>query len=97
MYIPQTGIFSFLKFIFGTKVNRSDNHISSKCPDKKDRTKHKCANCNSSRVESIKAKALGHTTSSQECPLFKTELNNVMEKTMGMSKSMTISKNWIVT
>ena len=85
----------------GTNINVcmycSENHKASVCPNRKAKDKHQCANCLNSNIESIKVKAIGHSTSSQECPIFKNELNRVLDRTIGLSKQMPLQKNWVVT
>ena len=77
----------------------SDNHLSRDCPIKKskDTTKYKCANCCKSSNQNIAQGAMGHTTTSQECPIFQKELKSTLSRTMGMSSHTELSKNAIVT
>ena len=77
----------------------SDNHMSRDCPVKKKKevNNYKCANCCNSPNPRTKAGAIGHATTSHDCPVFQRELKNMLNRTMGMSSSSELSKNAIVT
>ena len=55
----------------------SKNHKSSKCPSKKDKKTHKCANCIRSNNPSIKNRAGTHCSTSAKCPIFIKEVEKL--------------------
>ena len=77
----------------------SKNHLSKECALKKTKNtdSYKCSNCSKSPIESIKSNAMGHTTTSHNCPIFQKELKNLLSRTMGMSSTSELPKNAIVT
>ena len=77
----------------------SGNHLSRDCQIKKDKNPEnfKCSNCAKSSSETIKAGAMGHTTTSPNCPIFQRELKAMLNRTMGMNSSNILAKNAVVT
>lgn len=60
------------------------NHRSKDCQSKRDPTKHKCSNCSKSKIQSIRSKAVGHTTTSKACPIVQREVETLVNRTAGL-------------
>ena len=66
-------------------------HQSKYCKNKKDKSKHNCANCLNSKIPSLRQTAAGHTTTSQQCPIVIRETKNIVNRTAGIDP-----KNFLV-
>ena len=61
------------------------NHKSKDCPVKNDKSKHKCANCASSKILSIRQGACSHIATSRDCPIAIRELKYLASRTATVS------------
>ena len=60
------------------------DHLSKDCLDKRNRSKHTCANCKHSDNNGYKANA-GHTATSLKCPFVIKEINSLVKRTSGLN------------
>ena len=75
----------------------SADHASKECPVKTAKAEFKCNNCFLSDDFTVKSRCLGHTTTSNECPILQKVLRSTMDRTLGCSYRSGISKNCITT
>ena len=74
----------------------ANNHLSRECPDRRNQSKHQCANCSNSANNRLKSNT-GHCSNSSTCPILQAELKTLLSKTMGHTSETEIPKNLIVT
>ena len=64
----------------------SENHLSKNCSYKANKKydKFKCSNCAQSSNPVFHSNAVGHTTTSNKCPIFQSEVKATINRTAGM-------------
>ena len=63
----------------------AENHQSKNCPNKKNKSHHKCSNCSKSTNSHTRSNAAGHTTTSDKCPVVQNEAQSLISRTMGLN------------
>lgn len=71
--------------------------MSKNCPMKKNRDKHKCANCQKLETTGPVSSNFAHPSNSVECPILQLEVKALLNRTMGCRRDEKVSKNEIAT